>query len=141
MTARTPQPLQGKAFGAWGFESIGIRWAAAAAILLGIFMFGVYAYSLQERFGEGITGMGTIGSGGAAWGIYIVFAVFFIGVSFTGISVSALIRLFGIEPIRHISRMAELLTIIALMMGALCIVADLGQPLKGFLYLPQDFKA
>ncbi len=137
MIAPTPAHGKVKAIADLGIGKLTFRWMAAVAILACLVLVGLYSYAQQEIYGESVTGMATIGSGGAAWGLYIVFAVFFIGVSFAGISVAALIRLFGIQPIKHISRMAELLTIIALMMGALCIMADLGDPLKGLLNLPR----
>lgn len=115
----------------------GPRWLLTAAALLVFVAIGAYAFIQQELHGEGITGMRTIGSGGATWGLYIVGVIFFIGVSFAGITIAAIIRLLNIETLRPLSRAAELLTIVALMMGATCVIADLGQPIKGLLNLPK----
>ncbi|KKK79062.1 hypothetical protein LCGC14_2837310, partial [marine sediment metagenome] len=78
------------------------------AVLLALIGLGVFAYSRQLIEGEIVTGMRDIGTmGGAAWGLYIVFLIFFVGVSFAGITVAALIRLFNLEQLRPVSRMAE----------------------------------
>ncbi|MBI2923783.1 MAG: polysulfide reductase NrfD [Planctomycetes bacterium] len=114
----------------------GTRWWIAATCLLSVVGLGLFAYARQASEGLAVTGMRTVGAGGAAWGLYIVGDVFFIGVSFAGITIAALIRLLGIASIRPLSRAAELLTITALVLGAFCVMADLGQPLKGLLYLP-----
>lgn len=114
----------------------GIGFNILIAILLGIIAVGIYAYSLQFRLGEIVTGMKDIGtSGGAAWGIYIAMVVYFIGVSFAGITVSAIVHIVKNEKLKPISRMAELLTIISIVLGAMAILADLGQPLRGIVNL------
>ncbi|MBI4607091.1 MAG: polysulfide reductase NrfD [Planctomycetes bacterium] len=116
---------------------LGAGWWVAVTALAALAGFGGYAYYQQLLHGEVVTGMRTIGAGGATWGLYIVFVVFFIGVSFAGITVAALIRLLDIQDLKPLSRMAELLTIVSLMMGALCVVADLGRPIEGLLNLPR----
>jgi molybdopterin-containing oxidoreductase family membrane subunit len=105
---------------------------AAAALGLGLFSF----YN-EEHYGAIVTGMRNPGYGGASWGLYIVFVVFFIGVSFAGITVAALARLFDIEALRPVTRIAELLTLVALVAGASCVLADLGRPDVGLQNLPR----
>ncbi len=120
-----------------GLWTFGIRWLAAAAVLAAIVGVGLYAYAQQLLHGEIVTGLRTIGAGGATWGLYIIFIVFFVGVSFSGISLATVIRLFGVERMRPFARMAELLTIVSLLLGALVVIADLGRPLEGLLNLPK----
>ena len=105
-------------------------------VLLALIGLGIFAYSRQLIEGEIVTGMRDIGTmGGATWGLYIVFLIFFVGVSFAGITVAALIRLFNLEQLRPVSRMAELLTVIALILAALTVIIDLGQPVRGIVNL------
>ncbi|MCA9674486.1 MAG: polysulfide reductase NrfD [Kofleriaceae bacterium] len=104
-----------------------------SALALG---FGLYAYSIQLERGDIATGLRNPGNGGAAWGFYIVFYVYFVGVSFAGITVASLARLFHIETLKPVTRLAELLTIVALIVGALMVLADLGRPLDGLQKLP-----
>lgn len=113
------------------------RWAVCVALLVLLAGWGVYAYSLELGHGMISSGLRTIGRGGATWGLYIIFAVYFIGLSFAGVSIAALVRLFDLEDLRPLARIAELLTIISLLMGGLCILADLGRPLQGMSYLPR----
>ncbi|MBS7619289.1 polysulfide reductase NrfD, partial [Candidatus Bathyarchaeota archaeon] len=62
------------------------------------------------------------------WGVYISNFVFLIGISHAGIAISAAVRLLRLELYRPLTRMAELLTIISLMLAAMNIVFDLGRP-------------
>jgi len=97
---------------------------------------GLYCYSVQLARGDIATGLRNPGSGGAAWGFYIVFYVYFVGISFAGITVASLARLFHIDALKPVTRLAELLTIVALVVGAMMVLADLGRPLDGLLKLP-----
>lgn len=106
----------------------------ALVVLLGI---GLSGYYVQFRDGLIATGMRTIGQGGAGWGLYICLDVYFIGISFAGISTAALVRLFDIEDLRPVTRIAELMTLVTLPIGGLCVLADLGRPLHGLMYLPR----
>jgi Ni/Fe-hydrogenase subunit HybB-like protein len=109
---------------------------AAIAIALAIVGVGLFAYSRQLIEGEIVTGMRDIGTmGGATWGLYVAFVVYFVGVSFAGITVAALIRLLNLERLRPVARMAEGLTIVSLVLAALMVIIDLGQPERGIVNL------
>jgi Ni/Fe-hydrogenase subunit HybB-like protein len=73
--------------------------------------------------------------GGAPWGLYIAFVVYFVGISFAGVTVAALIRLLNLEQLRPVARIAEVLTVISLLLGAFCIIADVGQPVRAITNL------
>jgi molybdopterin-containing oxidoreductase family membrane subunit len=97
---------------------------------------GIVAYAQEATSGMIVTGMRNVGTmGGATWALYITLVVYFIGVSFAGVTIAALIRIFNLERLRPIVRIAELLTVVALILGALAIIADLGQPLRGIVNL------
>jgi molybdopterin-containing oxidoreductase family membrane subunit len=97
---------------------------------------GLIAYLYERDQGLVATGMRDLGSmRGATWGLYITLVVYFVGVSFAGITIAAFIRLFHLEQLRGIARMAELLTVVALILGALAIVVDLGQQMRGIVNL------
>ncbi len=111
-------------------------WYVLIGVLLAFVVLGLYAYSRQLAVGEAVTGMRDIGTmGGATWGLYVAFVVYFVGVSFAGITVAALIRLMNLEFLKPIARMAEVLTVIALILGAFSILADVGRPLRAILNL------
>jgi molybdopterin-containing oxidoreductase family membrane subunit len=112
-------------------------WIALVLVALAAVSLGAYAFWRQTSLGLISTGMRNPGRGGAAWGLYITFDVFFVGVSFAGITVAAICRLFEVETLRPITRIAELLTITALLAGAGVVLADLGRPGHGLLKLPR----
>lgn len=93
-------------------------------VTLLVIAWGIYVYSLQWRFGLGITGM----SNRASWALYIVNFVFFIGVSAGGIIVGALAYAVGIERFRPVARIAELGAISCLILATVFIMLDLGRP-------------
>ena len=99
-------------------------------------LLGVFAYSREIGQGMIVTGQRDIGTmGGATWGLDIAFVVYFVGVSFAGITIAAVIRLFNLRHLRPLARMAEVLTVVSLLLGALAILVDLGQPLRGIVNL------
>lgn len=85
---------------------------------------GMIAWFYQLWRGLAVTAMTDYFS----WGIYIVDFVFFIGISMAGTLISAILRLSGAEWRRPITRMAEGITVIALLLAAVMIVADMGRP-------------
>jgi Ni/Fe-hydrogenase subunit HybB-like protein len=120
----------------YGIGRAGPFWLAVALGLLALVAVGAYAYTQQELQGHIVTGLRDWGSmGGAPWGLYVSFIVYFVGVSFAGITVAALIRLTGRHDLRPLSRAAELLTIVSLVLAAFSVLADLGQPLRGIVNL------
>jgi Ni/Fe-hydrogenase subunit HybB-like protein len=85
---------------------------------------GAYAYYIQLQDGLGATGM----RNQVQWGLYISNFVFFIGISHAGTLISAVLRVSNAEWRRPITRMAESITVMALMIGALFPLIDLGRP-------------
>ena len=85
---------------------------------------GVVAWIYQLWRGLAVTAMTDYFS----WGVYIVDFVFFIGISMAGTLISAILRLTGAEWRRPITRMAEGVTVIALLLAAAMIVVDMGRP-------------
>lgn len=101
------------------------RWyPLVVAPLLAVIGLGVFAWVTQLRTGLGVTGL----HDRVPWGIYIVNFVFLIGISHAGTLVSAILRISGAEWRRPITRMAEVITAVALMMGALMPFIDMGRP-------------
>lgn len=112
------------------------RWVLAVVVLAALAAIGAFAYSRQFQEGLVVTGLRDWGvMGGAPWGLYVAFDVYFVGVSFAGITIATLVRLLNIQKLRPISRMAELLTVISLLLAGLVIMADLGQPVRGIVNL------
>ena len=104
----------------------GFYWVAGG--FLAILVFGLYRYALQLKYGMGVTGMNQP----VTWGFYIINFVFFIGISHAGTLISAILRLTRAEWRRPITRMAEVITAIVLIIGGLHPILDLGQPDRMF---------
>jgi len=109
-------------------------WKLFIAGSVAVLGFGVFAYWRQASDGMVATGLRDSGTmGGATWGLYVVMVEYFIGVSFAGVVIAAMSRVFRIKELRPITRIAELLTVGSLMVGLLAVVIDLGRPLKGII--------
>lgn len=100
----------------------GFYWAVA--ILSLIVVWGVLVYSVQLYEGLGVTGL----QQPIIWGFYVTNFVFFIGISHAGTLISAILRLSRAEWRRPITRMAEVITVMVLFIGAGQILVDLGRP-------------
>jgi molybdopterin-containing oxidoreductase family membrane subunit len=94
------------------------------AFLAAIVVWGAYAFFVQLRLGLGTTGMGDQ----VVWGLYIVNFVFFLGIAMAGTVISAILRITGAGWRTPITRIAELVTVTALMIGGIMPVIDLGRP-------------
>ncbi len=92
--------------------------------LLAIVAWGFYAYITQIYYGLVVTGMRDI----VMWGLYLVNFVFFIGISHAGTLISAILRVTNAGWRTPITRMAELITVVAISIGALMPIIDLGRP-------------
>ena len=111
-------------------------WIFVLLVAVGWFLFAWYTQLSQ---GLAITGMRSI-PGGAPWGFYITNFVFFIGITHAGIAIASAIRLLEIKEYMPIARIAELITIISLIVAGFSIVLDVGRPdnlINLILYYPQ----
>jgi molybdopterin-containing oxidoreductase family membrane subunit len=96
-------------------------WIGALACMI---IAGIFAYGWQCTHGLEVTGMREY----VFWGVYMTNFVFFIGVSHAGTLISAILRVTGAEWRRSITRMAEAITVFALMVGAPMVIIDMGRP-------------
>ena len=103
---------------------MGTRQKLWLAALAAVCLWGLIAFVHQCRIGLAATAMTNYFS----WGVYIINFVFFIGISHAGTLVSAILRVTGAGWRRPITRMAEAITVFALMIGAPMIIIDMGRP-------------
>lgn len=92
--------------------------------LLAVIAWGGYAYITQLKYGLRMTGMNDI----VSWGYYIFNFVFWIGVSHVGALISAILRLTNAGWRTPVTRIGELITVSALMIGGAMIFIDMGRP-------------
>lgn len=107
--------------------------------LLALVAWASYAWYTQLTQGLAVTGMRDIGVG-PPWGLYISNFFFFIGLAHGGIAISAAVRVVGLRKYRPITRIAEVLTPICLLIAGLSIVVDLGRPdrmMNLLIYYPE----
>ena len=100
------------------------RFYVLVAALVAVVAWGAYAYSWQLRNGLSVTGL----TDRVSWGLYISNLVFFIGISYGGTLISAILRIMRAEWRRPITRLAETTTVMALLVAALFPLLDLGRP-------------
>jgi molybdopterin-containing oxidoreductase family membrane subunit len=104
-----------------------IYWVWLAFLVIMV-VWGVYAYSRQLRDGLIVTDM----RDRISWGLYISSFVFFIGISHAGTLISAILRASKAKWRAPITRIAEFITAVSLICGAMFVVIDLGRPDRFF---------
>ncbi|MBI4294625.1 MAG: polysulfide reductase NrfD [Chloroflexi bacterium] len=102
----------------------GLTYRLVMLVLAGIVTWGAYAFSVQLRNGLVVTAM----RDQILWGLYIANFVFFIGISHAGTLISAILRVTNAGWRTPVTRMAEFITVVALSVGALFPVIDMGHP-------------
>lgn len=106
-------------------------WRTGVVVIVavaGLFWF-LSAWAFQLRHGLIVTGLGDWGTGrGVPWGFYVGSFIWWVGIAHGGILVSAAVRLFGLDALKPVARLAELLTLAALAIAGLYVVLHLGRP-------------
>ena len=92
--------------------------------LLAVVAVGAAAWVTQLVNGLRVTEMRNY----VSWGAYMGNFVFFIGISHAGTLISAILRVTDAGWRRPITRMAEAITVFALMVGAPMVLIDMGRP-------------
>jgi molybdopterin-containing oxidoreductase family membrane subunit len=98
-----------------------IAWLALIFAIMGL---GALAFAWQYANGLVVTGMRNT----VMWGQYILFFMFFIGLSAGGLIVASAGRLFGASMFKPITRLAVLEATVAVLLAGVFILPDLGRP-------------
>ncbi len=104
-------------------EKPSIQWYTWVIVLAAFVLFGMYALYRQISDGQIITGM----RDNAVWGIYTANFVFFMGLSYAGALISCSFQLLRIQWGKPLLRIAELITVSSLIVGAPYILFCLGR--------------
>ncbi|HEC44198.1 MAG TPA: hypothetical protein ENI20_15355 [Bacteroides sp.] len=104
-------------------ETTSTRWYVTFAVLIVVFGWGIFGLIKQITGGHIVTGM----RDNVVWGVYIVNFIFFMGLSYAGALVSGVLHLFNSEWRKPIIRMAELITVISLIIGPFYILFCIGR--------------
>ena len=103
------------------FGKLGVLWTILLVI---ISLAGIIAYIDQVIKGQIVTNMNDY----ALWGIYISNFVFFVAVSFVGTVTVSILRLTNNAWRTPIVRIAEIISLAAIIMAGLTIMLDMGRP-------------
>ncbi|MHA2251197.1 MAG: NrfD/PsrC family molybdoenzyme membrane anchor subunit [Candidatus Kariarchaeaceae archaeon] len=102
---------------------------AVVSIFVIIGLFGLVGWIYQLIEGLGVTGL----THRIFWGLYISNFIFFIGISYSGTLISAVLRLTGAEWRTPLTRMAETITVIGIAVGFTYILFDMGRPERVYI--------
>jgi molybdopterin-containing oxidoreductase family membrane subunit len=98
-----------------------VLWIGSLLVLIAA---GLAAFAYQFANGLIVTGLRNT----MMWGNYILFFMFFIGLSAGGLIVASAGRLFGIAAFKPITRLAVVEATVAVMLAGIFILPDLGRP-------------
>lgn len=104
-------------------------WMGGLTVLI---VAGAYAYSLQLRFGLGVTGM----SDHVSWGLYISNFTFLVGMAAAAMMLVLPAYILEDVDFGRAVLMAEAVAVAALIMSLLFVVVDLGNPFGSWHLIP-----
>ena len=102
-----------------------VWWLVVSALSL-VVLTGIGAWVVQLRGGMGVAGY----NDHAFWAVYIADVVTFIGVSYGGAVVSAILRLTGATWRAPLTRLAEGTAVVTVLIGAALIIPHIGNPIR-----------
>jgi len=108
------------------------RFYVLVAFLGSIVAAGLGTWAYQMYMGFGLTGINMP----VYWAFYVTNFVFWIGISHAGTLISAILRLVNAGWRRPVTRCAEVITVFALMIGAMFPIIHLGRPWLFFWLVP-----
>jgi Ni/Fe-hydrogenase subunit HybB-like protein len=115
-----------------------LTWVAVLVSLCALVGLGVHGVWQQIEQGDGVTGMRTIGAGGAAWGLYIAMDGFFLSLGVAAMAGACMARFSRDRSLEAVARIAMPVSIACSLAAGLSVLADQGRPWQAlralFLY-------
>jgi Ni/Fe-hydrogenase subunit HybB-like protein len=108
------------------------RFYVLIAVFGSVVVAGLLSWLSQMYFGFGVSGI----RWPVYWGFYVTNFVFWIGISHAGTLISAILRLVDAGWRKPVTRCAEVITVFALMIGAMFPLIHLGRPWLAFWLFP-----
>jgi Ni/Fe-hydrogenase subunit HybB-like protein len=102
---------------------------AVLALLVAVLAVGAFAFVQQIVQGDVVTGMRTVGAGGAVWGLYVVMDGFFLGLGVAVMACACVARFSRDRDMEAVARIAMPVAIACFLGAGLCVLADQGRPL------------
>lgn len=120
------------------FKKASLKYWITIGTLSAIVLLGIVAWVIQLQEGMGVAGY----TDRSFWAIYIADVVAFIGVSYGGAVVSAILLLTGAKWRAPLARMAEAMAVVTVLIGAALIIPHLGRPDRlMYMLLQPNFKS
>src|SRR5688500_19845102 len=107
-------------------QKFGIGGRIWTGILVVLCLVGLYGYYRQVTLGLVVTNMRDY----ASWGIYISNFVFFVAISLVGSLITAIFRLSNLKWSTHLTRIADIIAISAIMFASLIIIVAVGSTVR-----------
>jgi Ni/Fe-hydrogenase subunit HybB-like protein len=98
------------------------------SLLLALVLLGGFAYSRQFLAGDIVTGMRTVGAGGAVWGLYVVMDGFCLGAGVAIMASACIVRFSRDRDLEAVARIAMPVALLCFLAAALSVLADQGRP-------------
>jgi len=108
------------------FTKPSLQWWLVVGGLGAVVGVGVFAWVVQLKGGMGVAGY----NDHAFWAIYIADVITFIGVSYGGAVVSAILRLTGATWRAPLTRLAEGTAVVTVLIGSALIIPHIGNPIR-----------
>ncbi len=100
-------------------------------ILIGLFLLGLYAWSIQLKYGLVVTGTRNV----VPWGLYVMNFIFFVGLAAGGLIVVSSVELFGVKKLAPLLKVGVIEAGTCVFLAMLFIIADMGHPERAFWFL------
>jgi len=102
--------------------------AVAITLMLAGLAVGGLAYFRQLAAGDVVTGMRSLGAGGAVWGLYVVMDGFFLGAGIALMACACIARFSRDREMESVARIAMPIALLCFLAAALSVLADQGRP-------------
>jgi Ni/Fe-hydrogenase subunit HybB-like protein len=113
-------------------EPPGAGWYLQLAICISLFLVGAVCWTIQILDGLGVAGI----THPIMWGVYITNFVFWVGIAHSGTLISAVLFLFRAKFRQPIYRLAEAMTVFAVMTAGLFPLIHVGRPWFAYWLMP-----
>lgn len=113
-------------------EPPGAGWYLQLAICISLFLVGAACWTIQILDGLGVAGI----THPIMWGVYITNFVFWVGIAHSGTLISAVLFLFRAKFRQPIYRLAEAMTVFAVMTAGLFPLIHVGRPWFAYWLMP-----
>ena len=110
----------------------GVAWWALTALAASLYLGGVALFAYQTYTGLGIAGY----QAPIFWGVYIVTFVFWVGIAHAGTLISAILFLFRAKWRNAINRLAEAMTVIAVLVALQFLAVHVGRIWRAHFIFP-----